>query len=391
MEASTGRVLVADDDPILLRTYARTLTAAGYEVLRANDGAEAAQVLRTESVDVIVSDLDMPGLNGIQLLHEVRKRDLDVPVIIVTGGPSLSTAVKALEAGALRYLIKPVENAELLAIVSQAVAMHRLARVRREALASIGERDRQVGDRAGLEVRFTSALDRVWIAFQPIVRWSTREVYAHEALVRSNETSLPHPGALFDAAERLDRLWDLSRRIRREVGKSLDEKPHDALIFVNIHAQDLNDERLFDTDGPLVPVASRIVLEITERASLDQVKDVRGRIAQLRALGFRIALDDMGAGYAGLTSFALLEPDVVKIDMSLTRGVHLAPTKQKLIRAMTELCSSLGQQVVAEGIESVEERDMLAELGCDLQQGFLFARPAPPWPTISWDAAAVAS
>jgi len=99
-------------------------------------------------------------------------------------------------------------------------------------------------------------------------------------------------------------------------------------------------------------------------------------------LGFQIALDDLGSGYAGLTSFTLLEPEFVKLDMSLVRDVHFSPTKQKIIRSMVRLCKDLGRQIIAEGVESLAERDQLIELGCDLLQGYLFARPGRPFPVV---------
>jgi EAL domain-containing protein (putative c-di-GMP-specific phosphodiesterase class I) len=94
----------------------------------------------------------------------------------------------------------------------------------------------------------------------------------------------------------------------------------------------------------------------------------------LRKLGFRIAIDDLGAGYSGLTSFALLEPDVVKLDMALVRDLHMEPTKRTLVR-MIAMSRELGIIVTGEGIERVEERDELARAGCDLMQGYLFAKP----------------
>src|SRR5262249_5525459 len=119
------------------------------------------------------------------------------------------------------------------------------------------------------------------------------------------------------AAERLDRLPELGRRSRWLVAQAAVEAPADALIFVNLHTRDLLDPLLLAPEMPLTKIASRVVLEITERATLDDVKDVRARISALRAIGFRVAVDDLGAGYAGLASFALLEPDFVKFDMSL--------------------------------------------------------------------------
>ena len=131
--------------------------------------------------------------------------------------------------------------------------------------------------------------------------------------------------------------------------------------------------------------ASRVVLEITERAALDQIKDLMTRMAQLRTMGYRIAVDDLGAGYAGLTSFAQLEPEVVKVDMSLVRGVDSSPTKQKLLGSIIGLCRDLQIQIIAEGIETEPERDTLVRLGGDLCQGYLFARPGKPFPIPNLD------
>jgi EAL domain-containing protein (putative c-di-GMP-specific phosphodiesterase class I) len=141
------------------------------------------------------------------------------------------------------------------------------------------------------------------------------------------------------------------------------------------------DEDLFAEDRPLSRMASRVVLEVTERETLDGVPDLRERARSLRRLGFRLAVDDLGAGYAGLASFAGLEPDVAKIDMSLVRGVDGEPVKRRLVASIVALCKDLGTLVVAEGIETDAEREVLVELGCDFLQGFLIGRPGPlpPW------------
>jgi EAL domain-containing protein (putative c-di-GMP-specific phosphodiesterase class I) len=131
-------------------------------------------------------------------------------------------------------------------------------------------------------------------------------------------------------------------------------------------------------------MARRVVLEVTERAAIEQVDDVERRVGRLREHGFRVAVDDLGAGYAGLSSFALLEPEIVKLDVSLLRDIDQSPVKQKLVASMTALCKDMGFLVVAEGIETVAERDCVVSLGCDLLQGYLFARPGRPFPTATW-------
>ena len=126
------------------------------------------------------------------------------------------------------------------------------------------------------------------------------------------------------------------------------------------------------------------MLEITERASLDGIEDLPGRVAALREMGFLLAIDDLGAGYAGLTTFSQLCPEVVKLDMSLVHDVEQNPVKRKIISAMLSLCKEMGILVVAEGVETDVQREVLAELGCQLMQGFLFARPSPQFGAITW-------
>jgi EAL domain-containing protein (putative c-di-GMP-specific phosphodiesterase class I) len=107
----------------------------------------------------------------------------------------------------------------------------------------------------------------------------------------------------------------------------------------------------------------------------------------LRERGFRIAVDDLGAGYAGLTSFALLEPEIVKVDMTLVRDIDRSPVKRKLVRSMAALCRDMGLLIVSEGVETIAEHETLMELGCDLFQGYLFARPGRDFPEPKWDTA----
>jgi EAL domain-containing protein (putative c-di-GMP-specific phosphodiesterase class I) len=380
---SRGDILVVDDEPTLLRGISRVLTDKGYNVVCERDGEAALRTIRAREFDVIVTDIAMPNMDGIQLLRQLREHDADVPVVLITGEPAVSTAVKALEYGAFHYLTKPIPLGSLEEVVDKAARLRRMARMKRQA-AELIERSLPSHSRAPLENSFYKALDSLWMAYQPILRATDGHVYGYEALLRSKEASLPHPGAMLDAAERLNLLDVLGRTIRERSAGPMRDAPAGTVLFVNLHTTDLLDPTLMSPDTPLSKMAKNVVLEITERASLDSVKDVRARVAALREMGFRIAVDDLGAGYAGLTSFALLEPEIVKLDMTLVRDVHLSSTKQKLVRSMTQLSHDMGMMVVGEGIEIAEERDALVSLGCDLLQGYLFARPNAAFPTVTW-------
>jgi EAL domain-containing protein (putative c-di-GMP-specific phosphodiesterase class I) len=349
----------------------------------ASDGDQAISLFQRGGVDVVMTDITMPGMDGMELLRAIRRADPDVPIVLATGGPTLETAVEALEHGVLKYLVKPVDPKDLIRVMDRAVQLHRLGEVKRQLLAHLTKTSEFESDLEQLEAAFERALTGLFLHFQPIVWWSRRQVFGYEALVRTNEAHLPHPGKLFEAAERLDRVRDVGRRIREVAARAV--LPDDtSWLFLNLHPQELSDPQLIARSAPLQPMAERVVLEVTERASIAEVPDARTHIAALRRSGFRIAVDDLGAGYSGLSSFALLEPEVAKLDMGLVRDVQLYPTKQRLIRSMCNLCREMGMPLIAEGVETEDERDVLLGLGVDLFQGYLFARPGPPWPGVSW-------
>jgi len=373
-------VLVVDDDPSVARALRRVLEAADYTVSVVTGGQAAVEAVTNASFDVVISDIQMPGMTGVELLRAIRALDLDVPVILMTGVPTVETAIEAVNLGALQYLPKPTPNDVLLKTVERASRLHRIAQMKRDALKLAGEVDTQAGDRAGLQASFERALQSLTLAFQPIVDAAERRVFGYEALMRSGEVSLPNPGAVLGAAERLDRLDDLGRRVRRLAAEAFDGAPDDAVLFVNLHTRDLLDSSLYDPAMRLTKIANRVVLEVTERSTIEDVKDIQIRVAALRRLGFRIAIDDLGAGYAGLSSFAALEPEIVKLDMSLVRNVDQSEIRQRLIVSMTALCKEMNMRVVAEGVERPEENAVVQRAGCDLLQGYLYAKPGAPFP-----------
>ena len=376
------KVLLVDDDDAVRNAIRRVLERRGYQVFACSSGAEALEHLALGGYDAMVSDVRMPGMSGLKLLRAVREHDLDLPVILVTGNPDLASATEAVEYGAFQYLIKPVESDRLDEAVDRAAAVGRMARVKREYVEEYGSSTFRVGDRAGISATLERALGSLWVAYQPIVYARDGAPFAHEALMRSDEPDLPNPQAVLKAAERVDRLRDLGGTMRRLTAQDL-AATQQSIFFVNLHPEDLCDEALYEMSSPLTPFAHRVVLEITERASLDNITNLRDRVARLRELGFRIALDDLGAGYAGLTSFTQLEPEFVKLDMELIRNIHQHDMKRKIVRSMVELCHDMGKALIAEGVEVIEEKQALVDLGCDFLQGYLLGRPGQGTPELS--------
>jgi EAL domain-containing protein (putative c-di-GMP-specific phosphodiesterase class I) len=374
-EALRPLALVVDDEAELVVVTRRALARVGIDSVGCADGLAALELLRERDFDVIISDVSMPKMTGLQLIRAVRRIDPDIPLIMVSGGPTVETALEAIEQGVYRYLTKPVAPQRLIEVTSRAIQLRQLSRAKEEALKELHASKGVQSDKLGLEAVFESALTSLWPAFQPLVTAQGR-LFGHEALLRCDEESLPNPGAVVDAAERLDQLPRLFRTMRDRTCEVFASGDHQWNLFLNLHPMDLNDLGLLDPKSLAHRFAKHIVLEVTERATLDRVGDVRERVARLREVGYRIAIDDLGAGYAGLNSFATLEPDFVKLDMALVRDIDKSATKRRLVRVMAGLCHDMGMRVVAEGIETIEERDTAIDLGCDLLQGYLLGRPA---------------
>lgn len=378
MVAHLGCVLVVDDDPVVRKLCETTLAREGWDVTVAANGEEALARLAParDRFDCVVSDVHMPVIDGFELLRRIRGGDDDIPVLLMTADPSLEGACLAIEGGAVCYLVKPFSPDALADAVARAARRLGVTRMRRRATALLADMgDDRAADRAALGERLDRALAGLWMAFQPIFELDGG-VFAYEALLRTEEPSLRRPDVLLGAAERLGRVAEVGRAVRAAVAARIPEASASTQFFVNVHGLELADEELYAADAPLARFAERVVLEITERVALDGVPDASRRIAMLRRLGYRVAVDDLGAGYAGLASLAALEPEIVKLDMSLIRGIDAHPTKRRVVGAMATLTHELGSRVVAEGIETPAERDALAVAGVRLLQGFLLARPS---------------
>lgn len=372
--ARPARVLVVDTGAHVGEAVRRALSATAHAVAATPDCDAAQQELERACYDVLVVEMTSSGESGRQLLASLRAQRAPIPVILLAAVPSVESAAEAVALGAFRYLFMPLRTDVLVEAID--AVMHA-----REVCGAAGQTRTSRGE---LERTFATALRSLYMAYQPIVEAETRQVIGYEALMRSSEPCLPSPPAVLDAAEKLGALHVLGRRVRSLVATQLAAAPDVRCMFVNLHAADLADPELLDPAAPLSAHSERVVLEITERASLETIVDLDGRISALRALGYRIAVDDLGAGYAGLSYFARLRPDIAKIDMSLVRGIDSDPVRQKVVLSLASLATVLGMQVVAEGVETSAERDAVVRLGCTYVQGYALARPGPAFPDAKW-------
>ncbi len=369
MSSPSGRVLVVDDDDLFLRVCGSLLRRAGLTVETVNNPLEALKRVEHQRYDVIVSDVCMPDITGLSLLEAVRRFDSTVPFVLMTGAPSIESAISAIDLGVHKYLPKPFNVDEFVISITEAV--------KRRAGAE---------DIPALHRRLDRALEGLWMAYQPIVELGKRRSLSYEALLRTTTPDIKGPGEVLELAEKTGRLFDVGRAIRTLVAGEMVNLAEDIDVFVNLHPADLEDPELYASDSPLAAWSKRVVLEITERASVAHDKALNDQMRNLRAMGYRIAVDDLGAGYSGLTTLARVQPEFVKLDASLVRGIDTSAVNQLIVSAVLDLSAELGSRVVAEAIETPEELVMLRELGVDLMQGYFFARPARPFVVVDFSA-----
>ncbi len=247
--------------------------------------------------------------------------------------------------------------------------------------ASALERSRELDIHGFLALDATIASKAFDYVYQPIVEATTHRVVAYEALCRPTHEQFTGPATLFETAEQAGRLIDLGRACRSVSMLPMNRLPPDCLLFINLHPRELDSAALLGEEL-LASAAHRIVFEIMETAAIEDYDHVRQVIAELRERGYRIALDDLGSGYAGLTSLAQLSPDFVKLDMALIRRIHDRSATRRLVKHILEFCSEENIPVISEGVETQREHDQVRDLGCPLMQGHFIAAPGPAFPHV---------
>jgi len=218
--------------------------------------------------------------------------------------------------------------------------------------------------------------------FQPIVSLQDLDILGYEALTRGPEDSgFDDPEVLFSYAENTNLILELERLCRRNALKSAQALHLDRKLFLNSSARaildsDFTPDHIAEFVAELGLDKRNVVLEITERIAIQEWDTFKKVLRQFRNHGFKIAVDDIGAGYSSLQAIAELEPDFLKFDVSLVRNINESLIKRGLLETLVALSHKIRAQLIAEGVETKLEFQTLRSLGVPLGQGYFFASPA---------------
>ena len=221
------------------------------------------------------------------------------------------------------------------------------------------------------------------MVYQPIVALDSGAVAGVEALARWIHDGQLVPAAQFMAfAERTGQIVAIGRLIleavERDVDRVMASLPADGFLTVNLSARELSDETHLDRllGGPLQGSAGQVILEVTESSELLEKSDALGRLLRLRGAGYRLAVDDFGAGFSNFTRLEAMRPDLLKIDRSLVaRAGSGEEGGVAFLAAARSVAESLHCPVVAEGVETTVEREVVVATGITLAQGYLLGPP----------------
>ncbi|MCR6495116.1 EAL domain-containing response regulator [Thermomonas sp. S9] len=382
MAGSELQVMVIEDHGFQRRIALRLLAELGIErTLEGADGLHALDVLRRQPSppDVVLVDLDMPGMDGIECIGQIAQERLARAVVVVSAlDPALLNTVQTM---ARAYGLR------VLGSVEKPLTRDKL----RDVLARFGEHAGEALIEAASDFSvpaLLAALEQGEIVpwFQPQAELGNGKVVGVEALARweRSDGSVVRPLQFVSLLEREGQAHALTERMLDEGCRWLRRWNRDGMrlkLSVNVSPLALADAQAADRYQAIVEnhalKPEDVVLELTESSVMADAACGLSVLARLRLKGFGLSIDDFGTGYSSLAQLAQVPFSELKIDKEFVCGAHLQPRKRAMVEASLDLARKLRLATVAEGVESAEDWQLLAELGCEVAQGWLIGRPVP--------------
>ncbi|MBT5860347.1 MAG: EAL domain-containing response regulator [Alphaproteobacteria bacterium] len=383
------RVLIVDDQPFVRSSIANTLGRLGVgDVVMTADGDQALEVLKDDakSVDLVFCDLQMPGRDGIEVLRDLVELQPDAGVVLMSGEDVevLHAADNLAKERGLRVfgsLEKPVSAADIKSML-------------------VKVQDERTPNRAGPITDVTvddlrNAIDNGNILpfFQPKVRLAEGSLESVEALARwiHPQHGIISPIVFIPMAEDnglIDALTDAVMSQAFDQGKQWAEVNLAPQIAVNLSVLSLDrlelPDQILNAAATAGLEAPQVVLEITESRISEDPSALLDIITRFRLKRFELSIDDFGTGFSSLQQLQRLPFSELKIDQAFVMGASNNATAQSILESSISLAKKLNLRIVAEGVESREDWDLISRLGCDLAQGYLVAKPMPGNEIPAW-------
>jgi EAL domain-containing protein (putative c-di-GMP-specific phosphodiesterase class I) len=388
--ATESRVLIVDDVEANVALLTAILRRAGFdEVHGLSDSRSVVDRCTELDPDIVLLDLHMPHLDGlavIEALQPLRAPEVFLPIVVLTADVNRAAREAALAAGASDFLTKPFDHTEVVLRIRNLLHTRALYLELRRHNAALEQqleaqriRELRAATRRQAKSERISDLlrhDQLSMVFQPIVELENGAIAGYEALARFRHPLQRGPERWFAEAAEVGLGAQLELAAIRKAMLDLDALAPGAVLSVNVSPATAAEPDLIDLVAEAIQHRP-IVVELTEHSRVDDYRAMNRHLGRLRSCGAMIAIDDAGTGYAGLQHILRLQPDVVKLDRDLISRIDSDPARLALSSSLAKFASDIGAVLVAEGIETRAELDVLRGLGIPWGQGFFLGRPGP--------------
>lgn len=362
------QILLVEPDEALAQSTAVFLQTHQYKIDIAYTGADALRRL-AHVPDLLLIDCVLPDMRGIEICRKVRddERLQQMPILLLSNHAMSAEDLESLYVYGDDHITKPFDNRELLArikVVSQQTQLSQQARTEKEIVTR--------------ELKKILKYEMVIPFFQPIYSMATMMPLGVEALSRpTTDTFLSNPELFFKAALTFGMYSEVEKLAWRKAFAQWEKTIGQGKLFLNCTPHFIGNNLVDEAFFKAIKIdPGRIVLELTERTAIQDHSRFINKLNDLRCLGIKIAVDDVGSGFASLDTVAEVKPDFIKIDLSLICDIHFDSLKRNIVQSIIDFCRKSDIVTVAEGIEKPEELQAVKDLGIDAVQGYLLGRPA---------------
>jgi EAL domain-containing protein (putative c-di-GMP-specific phosphodiesterase class I) len=369
--AISPKIAVLDDEPMIREIICQVARSCGFETFDTGNPKDFEAHLRADPPQAVILDLLMPEMDGIEVLRRLSAQMVDIPILLASGMDNrlLDSAHQLGEARGLTMagvIQKPFRIEELRAKLERAVA--------------------GTSELTGTMLEAAVARDELDLHFQPVLDIAARRIVGAEALARwhhpqrgliASEAFIP----LAEKSDLIDRVTEvvLAKAMARLASWNESQAPLD--VSINLSVRSI---RGIDFPDRMLAVCrsygidpTRVTLELSETAAMQDAVTLLDVLTRLRLKGFRLAIDDFGTGYSSLVQLRRLPFSEMKVDLSFVSTMTTSRDSEIIVRTMIGMAHNLGLRAVAKGVENVAIFNHLADLDCDMAQGYFIAHPMP--------------
>ncbi len=359
-------VLLVEDDPYQRVLYDRLLRRWGYHTISVGTHDGARRALADQTCEVVVSDVFLGETTGFDLTRSFRDVQPDLPVVLMSSQESSHTRTEALRSGATAFVAKSEVDPKLQHAVFDALLWSMHESVNRRA----SQRPDPTQDRhMPIEDDLYEALLRLSVGWRPVTATHVPGWIMYECSPRSDWSDLADAASLLRAASERGALPELGRRFRSAIGAELTRRRDIDAVIVKVSPEELFDDALLSLSNPLLPHASRVVLDAGDAAMYARFPGARERLEALRVMDFRVALFDSTTQQHSRAAYQTLPHDIIALDYGIVRLCGRSSYQERCLRNLVESHRDRGVEVLIDGVETAEERAIVMQADVQYLQG----------------------